>query len=138
MATKVLFLCSKNACRSQMAEALAAQLSKGKVEAHSAGLYPSSVDPRAIQVMKEIGIDISHQTSKAIDIKETIQMNYVITLCDEVESQCPITPYFVQRQYWPHDDSAEAQGDDEYIMNQYRRVRDSIKERVEEFLIGLS
>ena len=89
---KVMFLCTGNSCRSQMAEGLARELGKGLIEAHSAGLTPQGVNPKAVAVMKEIGIDISQQQSKAIDPELLEKMDTVITLCDNASESCPWTP----------------------------------------------
>jgi len=129
-----MFLCTANSCRSQMAEGLMRALGQGRVEVHSAGLFASGVQPRAIEVLKEIGIDISGQTSKDIDPGLMRSMDYVITLCGHAESTCPATPPEVTRIHWPIDDPVGAQGTDEEIMNDFRRARDEIKQRIEVFL----
>lgn len=131
---RVMFLCTANSCRSQMAEGLLRELGKGKVEAHSAGLFAAGVHPRAARVMKEIGIDISGQQSKDIDIGLLREMDYAITLCGHAESSCPTTPPDVRRIHWPIEDPVGARGTDEEVMKEFRRARDEIKERIEEFL----
>jgi arsenate reductase len=89
---KVMFLCTGNSCRSQMAEGFARELGRGVLESFSAGLIPCYVHPRAIEVMNEVGIDISQQESKAIDDQLLKQMDLVITLCEHADAACPATP----------------------------------------------
>jgi Protein-tyrosine-phosphatase len=101
---KVMFLCTGNSCRSQMAEGFAREYGKGIIEPFSAGLMASRVHPRAIEVMKEIGIDISGQSSKEIDPELLNQMDVVITLCGHAEASCPMTPPHIKRLHWPIDD----------------------------------
>lgn len=127
---KVMFLCTGNSCRSQMAEGFAHEYGKGIIEAHSAGLTPAGVNPRAIAVMKEIGIDISSQKSKAIDEKILKQMDVIVTLCGHAEAMCPMTPPEIERIHMPVDDPVSAIGTEEEIMKGFRRARDEIQERI--------
>ena len=131
---RVMFLCTGNSCRSQMAEGFAKELGKGLIEAHSAGLKPQGVNPRAIVVMKEIGIDISNQTSKSIDEELLKKMDVIITLCDNAAESCPWTPPGIRRIHWSLQDPAKAQGTEEAILNEFRSIRDEIKERVSDFI----
>lgn len=131
---KIMFLCTGNSCRSQMAEGLARELGKGVIEAHSAGLGPSFVHPRAIAAMAEIGIDISGQTSKGVDDRLLNSMDYVITLCGNAAYLCPVTPPHIRRIHWPIDDPAYASGTEEEIMAQFRAARDDIRQRVRQLL----
>jgi arsenate reductase len=124
---KVMFLCTGNSCRSQMAEGFAKEYGKGIIEAYSAGLTPAGVNPRAIAVMKEIGIDISTQTSKAIDEKLLKQMDVIVTLCGHAEAMCPMTPPEIKKIHWPINDPVGATGTEEEIMNAFRKARDEIK-----------
>ncbi len=101
---KVMFLCTGNSCRSQMAEGFLRALGKGRFEVHSAGLFPAGLHPRAVAVMKEIGIDISGQRSKGIDEGLLRQMDIVVTLCGNAEMYCPATPAGVKRLHWPIED----------------------------------
>jgi arsenate reductase len=117
-----------------MAEGFARELGKNLIEAYSAGLMPKGVNPRAIESMREIGIDISHQTSKAIDEALLRKMDVVITLCGNAEESCPYTPSQIKRIHWSIEDPATAVGTEEEIMNVFRRVRDEIKQRLEKFL----
>lgn len=131
---KIIFLCTGNSCRSQMAEGFAREIGKGVVEPYSAGLSPHGVNEKAVQVMKEIGIDISHQQSKTIDQELLKKMDVIITLCDNAAQSCPWTPPDIKLIHWPLDDPAKATGSEEEILNEFRRVRDEIKERITSFI----
>ncbi|MDA8084662.1 MAG: arsenate reductase ArsC [Nitrospiraceae bacterium] len=132
---KVMFLCTGNSCRSQMAEGFAKDLGRGIVEAHSAGLCPAGyVYPKAIEVMKEAGVDISGQKSKAVDPDFLKTMDLVITLCSNAEATCPTTPPGIRSLHWPIVDPVGATGTDEEIMTEFRRARDEIRERILAFL----
>ncbi len=133
---RVMFLCTGNSCRSQMAEGFARVMSRGGIEPYSAGLAPASeVNPRAVQVMREAGADISHQRPKEIDPELLGKMDVVITLCDNAAESCPWTPPEIARFHWSLKDPARAVGTEEEIMAEFRRVRDEIKERIINFLI---
>ncbi len=129
-----MFLCTGNACRSQMAEGLARELGKGLIYPFSAGLIAAGVHPRAKAVMKEIGIDISRQKSKKIDEKNLMDMDIIITLCGNAEKSCPLTPSRIKRIHWPIEDPIKAIGTEEEIMNDFRRARDEIRTKIEEFI----
>jgi arsenate reductase len=131
---KVMFLCTGNSCRSQMAEGFARTLGKGLVEPFSAGLMAAGVHPRAIAVMKEIGIDISQQTSKEIDENVLQTMDVVITLCGNAESSCPWTPPEINRLHWPIKDPVGTRGSEKKIMTEFRRARDEIRELTEKYI----
>jgi len=131
---KVLFLCTGNSCRSQMAEGFARVLGKGILEPYSAGLKPSHVNPRAIQAMREVGIDISGQTSKSIDDDLLRKIDTIITLCGHAEAMCPLTPPTIKRMHWPIDDPVAAIGTEEDIMMKFRKARDEIKKNIQEFI----
>lgn len=135
---KIMFLCTGNSCRSQMAEGLARELGKGLIESYSAGLSPQGVNPKAVAVMKEIGIDISRQQSKPIDPELLGKMDTVITLCDNASESCPWTPPAIKRLHWSLKDPAHAAGSEEEILNEFRRVRDEIKEKIVNFLKEIS
>lgn len=128
---KVMVLCTANSCRSQMAEGFLRELGKGLLEAHSAGLMATRVHPRAIAVMKEIGIDISGQRSKEIDPELLNKMDIIITVCAGAEDACPVTPPHIRRLHWPIKDPVGAVGTEEEIMREFRRARDEIKEKIE-------
>ena len=134
---KVMFLCTGNACRSQMAEGFAREFGKGIMEPFSAGLIAAGVHPRAIAVMKELGIDISRQKSKTIDEQFLKTMDAVITLCGNAEEACPWTPPTITRLHWPINDPVGTMGTEEKIMKEFRRARDEIRERTEQFLSGI-
>ncbi len=131
---KVMFLCTGNSCRSQMAEGFARELGRGALEAHSAGLIAAGVHPRAIAVMKEAGIDISRQRSKGIDMELLLDMDVVITLCDNAAEACPWTPPEIKRLHWPVRDPVGATGTDEEIMREFRRARDEIRGKIADFI----
>ena len=131
---KVMFLCTANSCRSQMAEGFAKELGKGLLEVHSAGIFAAGVHRRAIAVMKEIGIDISHQESKEIDVNLLKQMDIIITLCGHAEETCPWTPPHIKRIHWPIEDPVGTVGSEEEIMKEFRRARDEIKEKVQQLI----
>jgi arsenate reductase (thioredoxin) len=131
---KVIFLCTGNSCRSQMAEGFARELGKGKIEAYSAGTNPTELNERAVIVMREIGIDISQQKSKAIDEELLEKMDVVITLCDNASESCPWTPPEIKRLHWSLKDPAKATGTEGELMREFRLVRDEIRERVVTFL----
>ncbi|HSW65145.1 MAG TPA: arsenate reductase ArsC [Dissulfurispiraceae bacterium] len=134
---KVMFLCTANSCRSQMAEGLARQLGSGLIEAGSAGVIAVAVQPRSIAVMQEIGIDISHHRPKAMDEKLMRTMDYVITLCDRGAAACPALPGTVRRIHWSIKDPVGFIGSEDEIMNDFRRARDEIRERMELLLRSL-
>lgn len=127
---KVMFLCTANSCRSQMAEGFAREYGKDLIEVHSAGLMAAGVHRRASAVMKELGIDISRQQSKPIEENLLRQMDIVVTLCSYAESLCPSTPAGIRRIHWPIKDPVGTLGTEEQIMNEFRRARDEIKEKV--------
>jgi arsenate reductase len=131
---KVMFLCTANSCRSQMAEGFAREFGKGLLEAYSAGLMAVGVHKRAIAVMKEIGIDISNQKSKVIDEDLLKQMDIIVTLCGYAEDLCPRTSPEIKRIHWPIKDPVGMIGTEEEIMNEFRRARDEIKEKVQKLI----
>jgi arsenate reductase len=134
---RVMFLCTGNACRSQMAEGFAREFGKGIIEPFSAGLIAAGLHPRASAVMKELGIDITRQKSKTIDEKLLKTMDVVITLCVNAEHSCPWTPPEIKRIHWPINDPVGTVGSEEKIMKAFRRARDEIRARVEQFISGI-
>ena len=135
---KVMFLCTANSCRSQMAEGFAKEFGKGLIEVHSAGLMAAGVHRRAIAVMQEIGIDISRQKSKEIDEDLLRKMDIIVTLCGNAEETCPWTPPQIQRIHWPIKDPVGTVGTEVEIMKEFRRARDEIKERVKKLVEEIS
>ena len=132
---RIMFLCTGNTCRSQMAEGFARELGKEVVEAHSAGVNPAGhVHPKAISVMKEAGIDISRQESKGIDQELLMKMDIVITLCGNAEATCPMTPPPIKREHWPIEDPVKAIGTEEEVMKEFRKSRDEIRARIENLI----
>jgi arsenate reductase len=127
---KIMFLCTANSCRSQIAEGFAKEYSRGLLDVHSAGLMAAGVNRRAIAVMQEIGIDISSQHSKEIEENLLRQMDIVVTLCDHAAETCPRTPPEIRRIHWPIRDPVGTVGPEEYVMEDFRRARDDIKEKV--------
>ena len=134
MKTRVLFLCTGNSCRSQMAEGFLRSYGGDVYEAHSAGINPTSVNPLAIQVMKEVGIDISQQHSKNVTGYVGQHFSIIITVCDNANERCPIFPGPAIREHWPFDDPAQATGTEEERLTAFRRVRDQIAARTRTFL----
>jgi arsenate reductase len=122
---RILFLCTGNSCRSQMAEGWANHLGAGRVEAHSAGVSPTGVLPATVEVMAEAGVDISLQYSKAADIFVGEEFDYIITLCDNARENCPYFPGEAKRLHWPIDDPFGLD------LDAYRRARDDIKRRLD-------
>ena len=131
---RVLFVCTGNSVRSQMAEGLLRGLGLGQWKVQSGGVIQSYVHPLAIRVMAEIGIDISKQTSKSVDRFVDEKFDYVITLCDHAAKFCPTFGGRGKRLHWPFEDPAGAIGTTEERLVVFRRVRDGIKRKVEEFL----
>jgi len=135
MNPRILFLCTGNSARSQMAEGLTRTLSQGKAEIFSAGTHPKGLHPMAVQVMGEAGVDISGQRSKGLAEFEGQPFDYVITVCDQANEACPVWPGAAERLHWSFDDPAAAQGSDAERLEVFRRVRDEIRQRVQLFLI---
>jgi arsenate reductase (thioredoxin) len=131
---RVLFLCTGNSCRSQMAEALLRELAANEFDAKSAGTNPTRVNPTAVRVMAEIAIDITGQHSKSVDEMKGQQFDYVITVCDRAREACPVFPHDAKKLHWGFEDPAEATGTEEERLSVFRQVRDEIAERVREFL----
>ncbi|WP_438350721.1 arsenate reductase (thioredoxin) [Paenibacillus sp. FA6] len=131
----IYFLCTGNSCRSQIADGFMKMLGGDKYEVKSAGLEAHGLNPRAIQVMNEVGIDITKHTSDVIDPEILNRADYVITLCGHADEHCPVVmnPNVV-KWHWGFDDPAKATGTEEEIIVQFRAVRDSIKSRIEKFL----
>lgn len=127
---KIYFLCTGNSCRSQMAEAYAKVLLKGKYEIASAGVEKHGLNPYAVKAMAEEGIDISHQASKLIDLNYFNSASLIITLCGDARDRCPVIPSQARSLYWSLKDPAQVKGTYEEKMEAFRQVRDEIKERI--------
>lgn len=136
MTTRVLFLCTGNSARSQMAEAFLRKHAGDRFEAHSAGLEPKGVNPFTIQVMQEVGLDISGQTSKGVDTYlGKVLFQYLITVCDDADKNCPtVWPGVNQRMHWSFEDPAAFQGTDEQKLEKFRQIRDLIDEKIRYWL----
>jgi len=131
---RVLILCTGNSARSQMAEGLLREMGGDRFEVASAGVAPSFVRPEAIAVMREVDIDISGHKSKSVDEFINQEFDYVITVCDNANEQCPVFPGNTRRIHWSFDDPAAAKGDEEQRLAVFRRVRDEIRQRLQLFL----
>ncbi len=135
---RVLILCTGNSCRSQMAEGLWVHLSNGSWQAESAGSKPSGyVHPLAIRAMGELGIDISSNQSKSVNLFRDHEFDLVVTVCGNAKDSCPVFTAAKQTHHWPFDDPADASGPDDEKMVFFRRVRDEIKDRIAQYLDSL-
>ena len=131
---RVLILCTGNSCRSQMAEGLLRSMAGDRLDVYSAGTHPSTVHPLAIQVMAEIGIDISHQRSKHVDLFRDQSFDYILTVCDRAREACPFFPGPARRLHRDFEDPAKAEGSEAERLQVFRRVRDEIRSWLEEFM----
>jgi len=131
---RVLFLCTHNSARSQMAEGFLRAMAGERFEAQSAGTESSSVHPLAIRAMAERGVDISTHTSKVYDSLMTQRWDYLITVCDDANERCPVEPGAAQRLHWSFDDPSRAPGSDEARLMAFRRIRDAIEKRLAEWV----
>lgn len=134
MKKKVLVLCTGNSCRSQMAEGYFRHLAENRFEVTSAGFEPTVVNPKAIQVMKEDGVDISNYISKNVNQFTDRKFDYIITVCDNARERCPYFPGKAERIHWSFEDPAAAEGSDEEILAVFRKVRNQIKAKITEFV----
>ncbi|OGB91935.1 MAG: arsenate reductase [candidate division NC10 bacterium RIFCSPLOWO2_12_FULL_66_18] len=134
---RIMFVCTGNSARSQMAEAFCRVLGQRRVEAKSAGTEPKGLNPNAVRVMQERGIDISNHRSEGLDVAEASEMDYLITVCGNAEERCPVLPAGVMRIHWPLEDPAAATGCPEHVLEVFRRTRDEIEARVLSFLARL-
>jgi len=133
---RVLFLCTHNSARSQMAEGLLRSLGGDRFEAHSAGTQATRVRPLAIQAMAEVGIDISTQASKTLDPYVDQRFDHVITVCDDANESCPIFPNTLHRLHWSLPDPSKATGSQTEQLAVYRNVRDDLRARIQEELLA--
>jgi arsenate reductase len=133
MKPAILVLCTGNSARSQMGEGLFRHYLGGRFEVHSAGTKPSLVRPEAIAAMAELGIDISSHRSKSVEEFLTREFAYIVTVCDNARENCPYFPGSAERVHWSFEDPAAVEGDDAARLAAFRRIRDQISARVEEF-----
>lgn len=133
----ILFLCTGNSCRSQMAEGWARHLREDWLQVQSAGIESHGKNPRAIAVMREAGVDISDQESTKLTAEMLAEADYVVTVCGHADEHCPVLPAGVRKEHWPLSDPAKATGTEEEIMAVFRASRDDIHQRVEDLLTRL-
>lgn len=134
---RVLFLCTGNSCRSQMAEGFANHLGGGVLEARSAGIEAHGKNARAVAIMREAGVDIAHQKSKVIRPEMLDWADLIVTVCGHADERCPVVPAGKQKRHWPLPDPAKATGTEEEILRAFRAVRDDVRARVEGLLGGI-
>lgn len=134
MSKKILVLCTGNSCRSQIAEGYLRHFANGNTEVYSAGVETHGVNPKAIAIMQEDGIDISKHTSNNIDEYYDIDFDFVITVCDNAKERCPFFPYKAKKFHHNFPDPAKATGTEEEINEQFREVRQQIKEFCRQFV----
>lgn len=130
----ILFLCTGNSCRSQIAEGWAKSLAGDKFNIESAGIESHGKNPRAITVMQEKGIDISQQESTKLTDEMLNRTDYIVTVCGHADEHCPALPTGMQKEHWPLNDPAKATGSEESIMEVFRESRDDIQQRVSDLL----
>ena len=128
--TKVLFLCTGNSCRSQMAEGWLRHLGGKQFAVRSAGIEAHGKNPRAITVMAEAGIDISAQESTQLTSDMLEWADVIVTVCGHADEHCPMVPAGTEKMHWPLDDPARAEGDEEAVLQVFRASRDEIRNRV--------
>lgn len=131
---KVMFVCTGNSARSQMGEGFARFLGQGRIEAYSAGMEPTRLNPHAVAIMREKGIDISGQRSKVFNEDLARQMDVVITVCGNADERCPVLPPEVKKLHWPLEDPAAAKGTDSEVLAKFREIRDQIEERIRDLI----
>ena len=133
----ILYLCTGNSCRSQMAEGWTRRLDGDRVEVQSAGIEAHGKNPRAIDIMQEAGIDISDQESTIVSEEMLQRADVVVTVCGHADEQCPMLPTGVKKVHWPLTDPAKATGSKQDIMNEFRSTRDEVEMRVRDLLNSL-
>ena len=134
----ILFLCTGNSCRSQMAEGWARQFAGDAFSALSAGIEAHGKNPRAIAIMAEAGVDIAEQESTRLTDEMLAAADYLVTVCGHADEHCPALPPGMRKEHWPLSDPAKASGTEEEIMTVFRRSRDEIRERVADLLQRLA
>ena len=133
----ILYLCTGNSCRSQIAEGWTRQLGGDQVEVQSAGIEAHGKNPRAIEIMQDAGIDISGQESTIVSEEMLQRADVVVTVCGHADEQCPLLPPGVKKVHWPLTDPAKTTGSEREIMNEFRATRIEIEERVRDLLNNL-
>lgn len=131
---KILVLCTGNSCRSQVAEGYLRHFANGRAEIYSAGVETHGVNPRAIAIMKEDGIDISSHTSNNVNEYADVPFDFVITVCDNAKERCPYFPSHAKQFHHNFPDPAKAKGSEEEITSEFRKVRDMIKAYCKKFI----
>jgi arsenate reductase (thioredoxin) len=132
--TRILFLCTGNSCRSQMAEGWGKHLGRDVADFESAGIEAHGKNPRAIAVMREAGVDISSQESTRVTDEMIRRADIVVTVCGHADEHCPVLPAGVQKLHWPLSDPAKATGTEDEILAQFRATRDEVRRRVADLL----
>lgn len=134
----ILFLCTGNSCRSQIAEGWARHLGGDFFQAQSAGIESHGKNPRAIAVMQDVGADISHQESTRLTDEMLASANYLVTVCGHADEYCPTLPAGMRKEHWPLDDPARATGSEEEIMAVFIECRDDMRQRVADLIERLT
>lgn len=136
--TRILFLCTGNSCRSQMAEGWARHLGGHRIEVQSAGIEAHGKNPRAIAVMAEAGVDISGQESTRVTPAMLGWADVVVTVCGHADEHCPVLPSGTRKEHWPLNDPAKASGSEEEILAVFHASRDEIRRRVQDLIERLA
>ena len=131
---KIIFICTENACRSQIAEGLMRSLGDDKFEVYSAGANPTKVNPAAIKVMSEVGVDISFHTSDPISLFINESIDIVVTVCDNANKACPVFPGKVERIHWSVKDPTNNQNSTSEDLINFRKTRNDLTKRIKNFL----
>ena len=134
----ILFLCTGNSARSQMAEAFARYYGGDALTIQSAGTHPAGIHPNAIWAMNEVGLDISHHTSDALSSKTLEEFDFVVTLCGEAQESCPVLPSTTRNEHWPLPDPAKIRGSGSQAIQGFRVIRYQIEHKVKDFLQRIS
>ena len=135
---QILYLCTGNSCRSQMAEGWTRELGGEKIAPESAGIEAHGKNPRAIAIMREAGVDISGQESTVVTQQMLGRADIVVTVCGHADEQCPALPPGVPKVHWPLTDPAKASGSEEEILGEFRATREEVKRRVGDLLVAIA
>ena len=131
---RVLVVCTGNSCRSQMAQGFLQEFGGENWEIFSAGIETHGLNQRAVRVMQETGVDISHYTSDHIDQYRDMEFDYVLTVCDQAQESCPLFPSSAEKIHHSFRDPANATGSEEEVQNEFRRIRDEIQKFAQQFI----